>query len=539
MRTAGQLSLVAALLLCAISAAHARRQASAPAKTAAASPSPAARALDAQERRGRVIYLRGESPSGGEITATVGEVDVPASTVSCAGCHGQRGEGKTEGGVTAGKVTWADLVKPVGHTHASGRRHGPFDAASFARSLAGGVDPAGNQLLVAMPRYKMSAEDLADLVAYLKRIEEDRDPGLTETAVRVGTILPSAGPLAETGAAMRDVLAAYFEDVNAKGGIYNRRVELRVVASGGDAAGTASSAKALMQTEGLFAFVGGVSAGADKELASLAREEEIPFVGSSTLMPRGGRYVFYLLPGVEEQARSLVNFAASRAGASKPRAAVVAQSGEMTGAAADAAADSARRSGFAQVARESYGRGTLDATALARKLKADGVEVVFFFGAGGEETSLLREAEAAGWTPSVFLLGAMTGRELTGSVSTAFKDKIFLAFPTVPSDVTPDGVAEFRALQAKYKFAQRNTASQLAAFAAAKTFVEGLKRAGQDLSRERLVATLEGLYDFETGVTPRLSFGPDKRVGASGAYVVTVNPETKEYVVAGGWVKSY
>src|SRR6185369_16219756 len=69
------------------------------------------RGLTPQERRGKAIYLRGESPSGKEFTALGGEVDVPASTLTCAGCHGARGEGKTEGGVTAGNLTWANLSK--------------------------------------------------------------------------------------------------------------------------------------------------------------------------------------------------------------------------------------------------------------------------------------------------------------------------------------------------------------------------------------------------------------------------------------------
>ena len=49
--------------------------------------------LSSQERRGKAIYMRGASPSGKEIAAMVGELDVPASTLTCAGCHGVRGEG--------------------------------------------------------------------------------------------------------------------------------------------------------------------------------------------------------------------------------------------------------------------------------------------------------------------------------------------------------------------------------------------------------------------------------------------------------------
>src|SRR5688572_9903167 len=237
----------------------------------------AERGLSPAERRGKAIYLRGESPSGKEITAMVGDMDLPASTLTCAGCHGLRGEGKTEGGVTAGDLTWADLVKPYGHTHPTGRKHGAFDEKLFTRALVQGLDPAGNELLVAMPRYEMSPEDIADLLAYLKRIETDRDPGLTETTIKVGTILPKAGALAEMGAAMKDVLTAYFANVNDKGGIYNRRIELQAIDAGPDAATTAARAKTSIENGDLFALVSGLSAGADKELEALTRDSEIPF----------------------------------------------------------------------------------------------------------------------------------------------------------------------------------------------------------------------------------------------------------------------
>jgi hypothetical protein len=56
------------------------------------------------------------------------------------------------------------------------------------------------------------------------------------------------------------------------------------------------------------------------------------------------------------------------------------------------------------------------------------------------------------------------------------------------------------------------------------------------LSREQLVIALEGLYEFDTGLTPRLVFGPNRHVGAAGAYVVTINSETKQFISASGWV---
>jgi cytochrome c553 len=87
---------------------------------------PELRELTPEEKRGKAFYLRGESSTGQELTAMLGEVDVPASTLTCAGCHGARGEGKTEGGVTAGNLTWSHLTKPYGHDHEGTRKHPAF-----------------------------------------------------------------------------------------------------------------------------------------------------------------------------------------------------------------------------------------------------------------------------------------------------------------------------------------------------------------------------------------------------------------------------
>lgn len=146
--------------------------------------------LSPEERRGKAFYLRGESATGQEVTAEIGEISVPASTMTCAGCHGARGEGKTEGGVTAGKLNWSYLTTPYGHAHEGGRKHPAFSENSFIRTLTAGVDPGGNKVLVAMPRYRMPLQDMANVIAYLKRIELDTDPGLTETSILVGTLLP-------------------------------------------------------------------------------------------------------------------------------------------------------------------------------------------------------------------------------------------------------------------------------------------------------------------------------------------------------------
>jgi ABC-type branched-subunit amino acid transport system substrate-binding protein len=499
--------------------------------------------LTASERRGKEIYLRGTSPSGREIVGMVGEVEVPGSTVSCSGCHGMRGEGKTEGGVTAGNLTWSNLLKPYGHSHPTGRQHGPFNEASFIRAVVNGIDSNGNDLLVAMPRYKLSPEDVADLIAYLKRIDSDLDPGLTESNIKVGLILPTQGALADVGAAIKDVFTAYFDDLNNRGGIFSRKIDLRFADVGAGGADTAKVVQAFARQEQIFAFVGGLSAGADAQLAALARNEEIPFIGPSTLLPHAeipvNRYLFYLLPGIADQAGSLVNFAAAQRELQNAPVAIVHSDNTLGIAAATAAAEHAKKIGRSVAAKLVYTPNNFDARRIVNELKNNGAEGVFFFGSGKEQSSLLSEAAAAGWTPHFFCLGVMTGKELPTAATATFKNKIFIAFPTVPADITNEGRSEFRALHEKYRFIPRHTASQLSAFAAAKVLVEALTRAGKDLSREKLITSLEGLYDYETGLTPRITFGPNRRVGAAGAHVVTIDLAEKEFATASGWVKAY
>jgi hypothetical protein len=133
---------------------------------------PVSTGLTEQERRGKFIYLRGESPSGKEMTAFLGDAttEVPATAMLCSNCHGLDGRGNPEGGVVPSDITWDALTKSYGVTHASGRKHPPYTDSALEVAIRKGVDPAGNRLPDTMPRYWMSPEDLADLFSYMKRL---------------------------------------------------------------------------------------------------------------------------------------------------------------------------------------------------------------------------------------------------------------------------------------------------------------------------------------------------------------------------------
>jgi cytochrome c553 len=152
--------------------------------------------LSSQEKHGKHVYSKTTSPSGKEIKAFVGvaSLEAPGAAMACANCHGNDGKGRPEGGITPSNITWKELNKSYGVRHASGREHPAYTEETLARAIAKGIDPAGNKLDPAMPHYSMPEEDLAALVAYLKRLGTELDPGISESAIRIGTILPSDGP---------------------------------------------------------------------------------------------------------------------------------------------------------------------------------------------------------------------------------------------------------------------------------------------------------------------------------------------------------
>ena len=497
--------------------------------------------LTSQELRGKQIYLQGTSPSGKEILAYISEsaLEVPGSTVACVSCHALSGQGKPEGGIDPSNITWEVLTKPYGVRHSSGRKHPPYTDRALELAITRGVDPAGNKLLYAMPRYQMSKADLADLIVYLKKLGKDADPGIADNRITIGTSVPAKGPLSEMGNAVKEVLAASFAELNANGGIYNRQVDLKFVETGDTATDTRANIERLIRDEKIFAMAGAFLAGAEKEVVPLLAEQEVPLVGPLTLDPKIGsplnRQVFYLMSGNAGQARALINFVAKQPDAKDRVLSVVYVPNELNTGIVDSVKNQAQKDGLRVGEVYEYAAGTFDAVATVKKFKETNASVVLFLGSASDLAPLMTEAEKASWFPQILLQsGGVTASVF--DAPTGFENKVFFTLPSAPSDQTAEGLAEYRVLAEKYKLPPKHLAAQISAFTAAKLLIEGLKRAGKDLSRERLIQVLEGFYEYKTGLTPPITWGPNRRIGAMGAYVVRVDLKGKQFVPASGWV---
>lgn len=498
--------------------------------------------LTPREQRGKEFYLRGESASGEPVMALMGDagIEVPATALPCSSCHGRDGRGRPEGGVEPSDLTWDALTRPYTVTTATGRQRGPYDEGLLKRAIVTGLDSSGNELDTVMPRYRLSREDAADLVAYLRRLGDDRDPGVGEDTLTLGVLLPPPGSgLESTAGAVRRVVDGYVERVNGEGGVYHRRLTVRTLPLPEDPAARAAAVESFLDAEPTFALVAPFTAGADRQLAELAEGREIPMIGPLTLHPDESfplnRQVFYLDSGLAGQGRALVQRAVARLAeapgdedegggeadgetTAAPGLAVVHPPDELLTALAADLAERAEEGGFARVEQVEIEPAAFDAPALVERLRGAGVEEVLLLAPGGQESALLDAAAAADWAPRVSALGSLAGPDLF-TPRPRYRGELYLAFNSLPVDRTPPGLEDFRH---DTGLDQPRSATEIAVFLAVDLLVDGLETTGRDLTREGLIESLELLRDKPTGLSRPLSFGPNRRVGVRGAYVVRV-----------------
>lgn len=497
----------------------------------------AALELTAEELAGKQIYLHGTSATADSVIhARVGAGDtaMPAAVVPCAGCHGSDGRGRAEGGVRPPDITWRRLSTPYGQRLDGSRQYPAYTEAALARALGEGLDPAGNRLDPAMPRFVMSQRDLANLTAYLKRLEDDRDPGLHEEVVRLGTLLPAEGPLAGLGKTVAAVLQGSIEGINETGGIHGRRLELVIADPGADQASATAALRELLERQDVFALLAPLAPALEGEYAQLLATAGIPLIGPLGQWADGGsRWVFAPLPGLREQLFALAAYADDSLGLRDPQTLIAYPDEPRQRALAEALAAHLQQRGWRQVQLLGYGADTPSA---AQPVDA-GLQAVFFLGQGEALVALASALQEADLRPYLFAASSqVSGAALR--IAPHFSERLLLAYPFLPGDWTPAGSAALQTVRQRHGLDGQHVALQVSAYSATLVLAEGLKRAGRDASREKLVSALENLHAFQTGVTPELGFGPGRRIGSPGAHIVAVDLEQGLFRPTGRYLKA-
>jgi hypothetical protein len=297
----------------------------------------------------------------------------------------------------------------------------------------------------------------------------------------------------------------------------------------------------------VFALLSPSEGGQDGELDAFVEQAKLPTVGpfaAEKALPGRSGLVFHVLPGLAEQAAVLAEFAAlhaargaARSSATAPLRIAIAASGAPADEQAAQAALRRCAARCGEVARIAWYAARFDAAAAVKRFKAEGREQLFFFGPDEDFVRLLEDAGRArdgSWQPSVYAPGALA--RSAGAAHEHFGGEIFLAFSAAPAQRSGADAQAWDALRREFGLRPRHEAAQRSALAAAAVFTEGLRRAGRDLSREGFVRALESLSNYDPqGYGPAVSFGPDRRVGALGGYVVALEPG-RGVTPASGWI---
>ena len=489
------------------------------------------------EARGKLIYAKGQSQSNRVIRASIGGAEAPSSAtiLPCVQCHGENGRGI---GIVSPAIDWDTLTDAGKHQHLN-RTHDPFDEASLVEAIRRGVDPAGNDFEVTMPKYIMADEDMADLVAYLKVIGLEDDPAIVNGRIRIGTVLPDAGQHAGLGKAMRDTIEAVFSEVNAGGGVHGRELELVVSGWGGNEDPQIWAAHDLVAREPVMALVSPYVPNYDTELEKLASDKELPVVGPYTALPPGdageNRFSFYLLPGLALQAEALVEAAAVLAAPEESTLAIVHPRVRFFDEIAEAARLRAEALGFRAASVSVFDYGAFDGEESAATMSDSGTDAVLFLGNSAELGELAHSAESRDWHPYLLSPGILAERGVF-ELPQSFSYRVLLSYASLPTDYSMSGAEEFERLHEKYRLGYEYDIAQVSAFTAAKVLVAGLENAGRRLNREELLLGLEEIDEFHPGLAPPLSFGPFRRTGSMGAHIVRVDLAADRFDPATGWI---
>ena len=201
--------------------------------------------------------------------------------------------------------------------------------------------------------------------------------------IKIGSVLSVTGPAAFLGDPELKTLQMYVDDLNKKGGVLGRPLQLVHYDDGSDANKANGFTKRLIEDDKVDVLVGGTTTGATMSSVPLAEKAGIPFIslaGAVVIVEPVKKWVFKT-PHTDRMAAEKVFEDMKKRGLTK-----VALLSETSGFGASGKKETegvAAKYGITLVANETYGPKDTDMSPQLTKIKtAPGVQAVFVFGLG-------------------------------------------------------------------------------------------------------------------------------------------------------------
>jgi branched-chain amino acid transport system substrate-binding protein len=323
--------------------------------------------------------------------------------------------------------------------------------------------------------------------------------------VKIGLMAPMTGAWASEGQEMKRNIDMLAEQVNAKGGLLGKKVEVVIEDDGGDPR-TASLAAQRLTTKGVVAVIGTYGSAVTEASQNIFDEAGIVQIANGStavrLTEKNLKYFLRTCPRDDEQGRV---GAATIEKMKAKKIAILHDSSAYSKGLADEIVGLLKAKKANVVFFDALTPKEQDYSAILTKLKAAGPDVVFFTGYYPEAGLLLKQKKQMGWNVQFIGGDAINNPDL---VKIAGKDAAagfeFLS-PPVPKDLdTPEAKAYVASYQKKYSEAPASIYGVLAGdgFRVVAQAIEATKSTSADKVREYLTS---GLKDFP-GYTGKISF---------------------------------
>jgi len=201
--------------------------------------------------------------------------------------------------------------------------------------------------------------------------------------IKIGSVLSVTGPAAFLGDPELKTLQLYVDDINKKGGVIGRPLQLVHYDDGSDAGKANSFAKRLIDDDKVDILVGGTTTGSTMSMVPLVEKAGVPFVslaGAVVIIEPTKKFVFKT-PHTDRMAAEKVFEDMKKRGITK--VALLSETSGFGGSGKKETEAVAGKYGITLVANETYGPKDTDMSPQLTKIKnTPGVQGVFIFGLG-------------------------------------------------------------------------------------------------------------------------------------------------------------
>lgn len=323
--------------------------------------------------------------------------------------------------------------------------------------------------------------------------------GVTPTTVTVGQSAAFSGPAAELGNDMRKGILAYFDYVNRSGGVNGRKLVLKSLDDGYEATRAAENTKKLVADD-VFALLGYVGTPTSEAAKPIFTEARVPFVGAFTgaelLRSPFNRYIFNVRAGYFAETDAIVNLIAKL---DMKRVAVFYQN-DSYGKAGLAGVEKAMAARNMKILTTgTVERNTVDVAAAVKEIASKDPQAVVMISAYKSVAAFIKEMKKANSNPQFMNVSFVGTKALAAELGDEGRGVAISQVVPFPWNVGTPIVKDYQKHLAGGNATADYGFGSLEGYIAARIFVEGLRRAGANPTRESFITAMETLRDFDTG----------------------------------------